>query len=406
MLLTQKQTQAIKTPKKRINLYYGSVRSGKTHYSLIEWALFVASCPKNAEFLMVGKTGTTLNRNCLRLLQEFEPSFTYSLGAKKGVLYGRTIWLEGANDDRAENKIRGMTLHGAYVDELTLIPERFYYMLLTRLSAKGAKLFSTTNPESPTSYVYTDIIMNEKISKNVIKFTLDDNDFLDEDYVRELKNEHSGVFYDRFILGNFVRAEGIIYKEYADDESKYLLETIDKGKLAVISIGIDYGASRAKSTFKAMGILNGYSGVVCLMEKDIFNTQEPENLYKQFHEFYVAVKQEYGMAQYAFADWGGLGSIITQGLITYCARNRLPINIQDCQKGRILDRIQLVSSLMAKGMFHVKSDCRYMRDALKTAVWDGNAEDERLDDGTSDIDSLDAMEYAIYPFSEQLNRRR
>lgn len=408
MLLTKKQTIAIKTKKKRINLYYGSVRSGKTHYSIIEWAMYVASCPKNSEFLMVGKTGTTLNRNCLRLLQEFEPTFTYSLGMKKGELYGRTIWLEGASDERAENKIRGMTLQGAYIDELTLVPKGFYYMLLSRLSLKGSKLFATTNPDSPNNYVNTEIILNDKISKNVIKFTIDDNDFLDPEYVREIKNEYSGVFYDRFILGNFVRAEGVIHREYIDNEREFYMDVPHEyiRKLSTISIGIDYGASQAKSVFKAIGLTQGFTHVIALEEHDIEDTHEPENLYAQFHKFYDRMTEKYGRVHFAFADWGGLGSVITNGLITYANRNALNIKIQDCQKGRVFDRIQLSNQLIAQRRLIVSKNCPNLHKALLDAVWDEKKTDERLDDNTSDIDSLDAFEYAIYPFAEHLIRRR
>ena len=88
------------------------------------------------------QTLQTLKRNCLMLLQELvgEDNFKYSLSTKEGRLFGRKILLEGANDAKSENKIRGMTLGGAYCDELTLFPKDFFSMLLSRLSVKGAKL--------------------------------------------------------------------------------------------------------------------------------------------------------------------------------------------------------------------------------------------------------------------------
>lgn len=199
----------------RINLLEGSVRSGKTWISLVAFAIFVASMPKDAEFLMVGKTLTTLKRNCLGLLQQLEPkAFSYTLSSKQAKLYGRRIWLEGAENSSAENKIRGMTLAGAYIDELTLIPNGFYYMALSRLSVKGAKLFATTNPDSPNSYVYKEIVKNDKIDKKVTKFLIEENPFLDPEYVENLKAEYSGVFYQRYVLGEWVLAEGLVYPMY------------------------------------------------------------------------------------------------------------------------------------------------------------------------------------------------
>ena len=239
--ISAKQKEYLLSPPARVNLLEGSVRSGKTWISLVMWALFVASMPKNAEFLMVGKTLTTLKRNCLNLLQELEPTFTFSTNGKTATLYGRQIWLEGADNETSENKIRGMTLAGAYMDELTLIPRGFYYMALSRLSYPGAKLFATTNPDSPTNYVYTDIIQNEKINKIVTKFLIRDNTFLEPEYVEELEHEYEAVpnSYRRYILGEWVLAEGLVY----DFKDKYIVgdNDIDTKIPGEYYVSIDYG---------------------------------------------------------------------------------------------------------------------------------------------------------------------
>ena len=154
-----KQTELVSMLKnnslKRINILEGAVRSGKTWISLIVFALWVAMQPKDATFLMVAKTLTSLKRNCLDLLQSLigEQNFKYNLSQKQGMLFGRTVYLEGVNDVRAEGKIRGMTLTGAYCDEITLFTEDFFTMLLSRLSMPGAKLFCTTNPDSPMHWL-------------------------------------------------------------------------------------------------------------------------------------------------------------------------------------------------------------------------------------------------------------
>lgn len=213
-MLNPKQIDFFLNDDERINLLTGSVRSGKTYISLLKWAIFVGSMPKDYEFLMVGKTIIALKRNCLNLLKELVgDNFEFSISSKSGILFGRRIWLEGASDDRAESKIRGLTLGGAYVDELTQIPLDFYKMLLSRLSLKNAKLYATTNPDVPTHWVKTEIIDNDKINKKVWSFTLDDNEILkkeNQEYFDNLKAEYEsmgGVFYQRFILGLWVLAE-------------------------------------------------------------------------------------------------------------------------------------------------------------------------------------------------------
>jgi len=242
--VSEKQKEFLLSQPARVNLLEGSVRSGKTWISLVMWALFVASMPKDAEFLMVGKTLTTLKRNCLNLLQELEPSFTFRPTSKSATLYGHRIWLEGADNEMSENKIRGMTLAGAYFDELTLIPRGFYYMALSRLSYKGAKLFATTNPDAPTNYVYTDIIQNNEINKSVTKFLIRDNTFLEPEYIDELEREYASVpnAYQRYILGEWVLAEGLVYN-FTDE---YLVNSADEAGLNPnlphdYYVSIDYG---------------------------------------------------------------------------------------------------------------------------------------------------------------------
>jgi PBSX family phage terminase large subunit len=211
-MLSEKQYAFLKADDKRLNILSGSVRSGKTYVSLLKFALTVANTPLNYEFLMAGKTITTLKRNCLGLLYNLVgDGLQYSLSQKQGTLCGHKLYFEGANDERSESKIRGMTLGGAYIDELTQIPESFYGMLLSRLSLPGAKLYATTNPDSPNHYVKAKILDNEELDLANWHFVIDDNTFLDKEFVENQKTEHTGVFYDRFILGKWVVAEGLVY---------------------------------------------------------------------------------------------------------------------------------------------------------------------------------------------------
>lgn len=258
-MLNPKQIDFMLQSDSRINLLTGSVRSGKTYVSLLKFAVFVGTMPESGEFLMTGKTITSLKRNCLGLLQELVgENFTYSISSKSGKLFGRTIWLEGASDDRAESKIRGMTLAGAYVDELTQIPEDFFRMLLSRLSEAGAKLYATTNPDTPTHWVKTDIIDNDKIDRKVWHFTFDDNEILkkkNQEYFDNLKKEYQSmgeVYYQRFILGMWVLAEGLIYKQFANDPEQFIKEeAVDENgqriNFMLISIGIDYRSDRGRN---------------------------------------------------------------------------------------------------------------------------------------------------------------
>lgn len=229
---------------KRINLLEGSVSSGKTWISLVLWAFWVKTMPQDKLYLMCAKSLTTLKRNCLLLLQELvgERNFTFSIAAKEGYLFGRHVLLEGAYDERAEAKIRGLTIQGAYADELTQIPEAFFVMLLSRLRVPRAKLIATTNPDAPGHWLKKNYINRAaELSFLDLKFLLDDNTTLPRDYVDSVKKEYTGVFFERFILGNWVNAEGIIYPNY----EKAIGEPPEDSTPTDYRLSIDYGTMNA-----------------------------------------------------------------------------------------------------------------------------------------------------------------
>lgn len=248
MIYTKKQLNLMrmwqKNKLKRINLLEGSVSSGKTWISLVLWAFWVKTMPQDKLYMMCGKSLTTLKRNCLLLLQELvgERNFTFSVPNKEGYLFGRHILLEGAHDSRSESKIRGLTLQGAYCDELTQFPQDFFIMLLSRLRLPGAKLIATTNPDAPGHWLKKDYIDRaDELDFLDVKFIIDDNTTLPEDYVTAIKKEYSGVFYERFIAGNWVLAEGIIYPMY----EKAIAPPPQDIKPSDYCISIDYGTMNA-----------------------------------------------------------------------------------------------------------------------------------------------------------------
>lgn len=222
MIYTEKQLQLMRLWRhkqlRRLNLLEGSVSSGKTWISLVLWGFWVATMPQDKLYLMCGKSLTTLKRNCLVLLEELfgTSNFTFSTSAKEAYLFGRRILLEGANDARSESKIRGLTLQGAYCDELTLSPRDFFVMLLSRLRVPGAKLIATTNPDSPEHWLKKEYIdRSDELDLLVMRFLLDDNTTLDPAYVAAVKKEYTGVFYNRFILGDWAIAEGLVYPHFS-----------------------------------------------------------------------------------------------------------------------------------------------------------------------------------------------
>lgn len=409
---TDKQNEFIRALKhdklKRLNILEGSVRSGKTWISLIAWAVWVASRPKDYLYMMCAKSLQTLKRNCLLPLQELvgEKHFKFSLSTKEGVLFGRKIMLEGANDQRSEGKIRGITLGGAYCDELTLFPKDFFAMLLSRLSEPGAKLIATTNPDVPTHWLLTEYLKNENLSDDLFRmfFHIDDNTTLDKGYVSSLKKEYTGVYYDRFILGKWVVANGAIYKVFSDAPRNYDIKKSDLPGFEYLNIGLDFGGNGSQHALCAAGISHDMRKLYALKTVRIpAADMTPQALYKRVYDFCVEIKERYGTVSALYADSA------EQTLIAGLRQALRPIGVivKNSLKREINDRIRATTMLMGGGRFYmIAAECQSLIDAFQGAVWDDKVigKEERLDDGTSDIDTLDAFEYSFERHIPQLIR--
>lgn len=233
----------------RLNILHGSVRSSKTINCTVRWIHYILTGPPG-DLCMVGKTTATLQRNVLNdLLDTIGPSNYKWINRQYGELniLGRRIYCVGANNEDAETKIRGATFAGALCDEANLYPESFWMQLMARCSVAGAKIFANCNPDSPYHWFYTNVIMNEKVTdKKIWHFTMDDNISLDEEYKNSLKQQYSGVFYRRFILGEWCIAEGAIYDMFDKDRHVKPLG-YEIPSFPTILIGCDYGTSSVMS---------------------------------------------------------------------------------------------------------------------------------------------------------------
>ena len=192
---------------------------------------------------MTGRTERTLYRNVIEpmisMFGESKCKYRQSVGELE--FYGRTIYLAGANDNNSENKIRGMTVGGWYADELTLHPQSFFKMGLTRMSVRGARLYGTTNPDSPNHWLKQEYLDRaDELDLIRWQFFLEDNLSLPPEYIKALKAEFSGLFYKRFIEGAWCMAEGAIY-DMLDPIRHYVPKLPDKYMDAFVAL--DYGTT-------------------------------------------------------------------------------------------------------------------------------------------------------------------
>ncbi|MCL2107775.1 MAG: PBSX family phage terminase large subunit [Oscillospiraceae bacterium] len=381
------------------------MRSGKTYVSLLLWGFWVVTKDVNCKFMMTAKTLMTLKRNVLEPLSDiFDGKFTYSLAKKEASLFGRRIYLEGVSDARSEGKIRGLTLDGAYCDELSLFEEEFFKMLLSRLSEKDAKLFATTNPDHPNHWLKRDYLDSPDLDLLDIKFTLDDNIHLDKKYVESLKKEFTGMFYDRFILGLWVAAEGRIYGEF--DKTKMVLsdkkmrEKLNANPLLFAVMGVDYGGNKSASVFSLVGFDKGFRNVYLLREHYDKENKSAESLIADFTQKTAEWREEFSPLKAIYCD-------SAEQLLVKSFRRAVSIDVKNALKRPINQRIAMLCRLISAGRFFVDSSCVNFIEAIENAVWDSgktdkNGKDARLDDGSVNIDSLDAFEYAIERYEREL----
>lgn len=240
-MFSTKQAVAISRSNARVNILQGAVRSGKTHASLWRWIKFVTEAPPG-NLLMWGRTERTLKRNILDPLAELLGPSRFKLisGSGEAFILGRRVYLAGANDERSVAKIQGLTLVGAYGDELSLTPESFFTMVLSRLSIGGAKLFGTTNPDSPAHWLKARFLdRSGDLDLYNLHFTLDDNPVLPAAYVAALKREYTGLWYKRYIDGLWVAAEGAIYDMF--DHDRHVVTKLPR--ISRTWLAFDYGTS-------------------------------------------------------------------------------------------------------------------------------------------------------------------
>ena len=371
---------------KRINLLEGSVSSGKTWISLVMWAFWVKTSSQDGLYMMCAKSLTTLKRNCLLLLQELvgEKNFQFSVSAKEGQLFGRKILLEGANDMRSEGKIRGLTLQGAYCDELTQLPEDFFTMLLSRLRRPNAKLIATTNPDSPSHWLKTNYIdRQDDLDYLGVKFLLDDNTTLPPDYVENVKKEYTGVFYERFILGNWVAAEGLIYPMYekalqeppiAAEGERCIPQAIHKVLYRAAEqyvLSIDYGTLNAFACL----LWGKYGNVWYAIDGYYYSGRDQQRLLTD-DEYADRMDEQFGNI-YA-TEWNRIKTIIDPSAASFIAalRRRKLYHVVPADNA-VIDGIRETASAMQQGFIKINPSIKEWKQEVEGYVWDNDSAEDR-----------------------------
>jgi PBSX family phage terminase large subunit len=381
--LNPRQIEAYNAAQSRINIFDGSVRSGKTICSLFWWANYVGRAPAG-NLLMSGKTLKTLERNVLSEMKEIGIPIEWSLSKKEARLWGRTLYLEGANDNRALDKILGLTISGHYGDEVTKWPDNYFKMGLSRMSAPGAKSIFTTNPDSPYHWLKKEYLdRSNELDLQHVKFVIDDNPKLDPDYVAQIKLEYTGLWYKRYIQGLWVVAEGAVYDMF--DDKLHVVKPDEMPKMINYWVGVDYGTSN-QTVFLLVG--QSRDGGLYLCKEYVWDSrtkgrQKTDAEYVEDYKEWIGGVSPVGIyvdpsaASFAVAMKRG-------GYRTSPANND------------VLHGIREVGTLLTSGFLKFNSECKNSIEQMSAYVWDSRSQELGEDKPMKQADHCpDALRYLI-----------
>lgn len=352
----------------RINIWDGAVRSGKTIASIVRWLEYTKSGPPG-DLLMCGKTERTLKRNILDVIEDMVGPryYRHNQGTGEVTIFGRRCYIVGANDERSEGKIRGVTLAGAYCDELTLWPESFFKMLLSRLSVAGAQLFGTTNPDGPAHWLNVQYL--KRIAELDMKrwsFILDDNPNLDPKYIANLKSEYTGMWYDRYILGLWRIAEGAIYDMFDERINVVPDASIAQG-LRINPperfILVDYGTTNPCVFLDVVD--DGTTWWV--IDEYRWDSQDPKVLRQKTDKEYAADMENF------------IGSVPYDRIVI--DPSAASFRVELVQRGflvteadnDVLDGIRKTSTLLKRGLIKISDRCSGLIEEMQGYRWDEKA---------------------------------
>jgi len=385
-LFSKKQKLSFKESTAKINIWQGAVRSGKTYISL--WRFLKEILEKKDEegdFLLLARTYDSIKRNILPLLNSLVGSDCKHFFGKREIhIWGRVVHLIGCDDERAESKLRGMTALGAYVDEATILPETVVKMLVSRCAMGSARIFMTTNPDSPFHWLKRDFIDDNADVKTWL-FTLDDNPEVTEETKEYLKRQYKGLWYQRFILGNWVQASGAIY-DFFDTSLHVIDESPDGADYSIV--GIDYGTTNPTAFILVSYYGDRYPKIV--IEKEYYWDSKEKMRQKTDAEYADDLKN--------FIIGKKINGIYLDpsatSFRTECIHQRM---IPRYASNEVMEGIRFVANTLQIGMVKIHRNCQRLIKSIQSYVWDSKSTISGSDRPLKVDDHLcDALRYAIF----------
>lgn len=427
MQLSKKQNEYIVNATHRWNFKTGAVRSGKSFVDTAFIILFRIRqrAGKPGLNVILGVSKSTIERNVLEPMRELYGDLIGTINSQNiAMICGEEVYCLGAEKVSQVAKIQGASIKYAYGDEVAKWNKEVFQMLKSRMDKPYSCFDGACNPEHPTHWL-KEFIDNVNLDIYVQHYRIFDNPFLPKEFVEQLCKEYEGtIYYDRLIEGLWKRAEGAIYKRFADNPEKYRCVIVDqkdptakceqflKEDIISIEIGLDFGGNQSGHSFVARGYSDNYKEVIAIKSRRIMAKDENEDidsnkLDELFCEFIQEVIDRYSVCvkngnNIEYCNVEGVYFDNAETVLGNSIRNAVGksfpwISVKPARKKTIIDRIRCTVRLMGVGRFFITEDCETLETAFTEAVWNKEIKDadERLDDGSSDIDSLDAFEYTI-----------
>lgn len=412
MIISDKQKEYIRNAIHRYNIKVGARRCGKTYLDILYMIpkRIIERKGKDGLNCIFGVSKGTIERNVLQPLREIYGNELITPISSQNIayLFGEEVYCLGCEKANQVSKIQGTSIKYAYGDEIAKWCQEVFVMIQGSLDKPYSCFDGALNPESNTHWFKTDfldVIEEKGIDAYVQTYTIFDNPFLSKEFVDNLCKEYEGtVYYNRLILGQWCNAEGLIYKRFADNPKKYIWNKDEPLPEGYTIIGIDYGGNKSGQAFVCTRVSYDFKKIIALGSEKHMGDIDPDDLFELEIEFAKKMEFKYKCnIDYMFPDNEEV--VLIRGLRKGAPVRGVNALVRGCIKEPINDRIDLFRTMLAYDMFwYMEDECKTLVDAISSALWDEDAkEDTRLDDFTSDIDTMDAFEYSWTKFMRQIN---
>lgn len=381
MIFTEKQREFWKNANHRWNIKEGATRSGKTYLDYFLIPRRIKACKGDGLIVLIGNTKGTLSRNILEPMREIwgEENVGRIRGDSTVDLFGKRCHILGADRETAVSKLQGAGIEYCYGDEITTWNRQVFEMLKSRLDKPDSCFDGTCNPASPSHWLLKFLESDADIYRQ--HYTIYDNPNLTPEFVENLEREYRGtVYFDRFILGKWVMAEGLVYPMFS--ENNIFSEDVENGDWY---ISVDYGTLNPFS----MGLWRVDGGTAYRVREYYYDGRGSSSL-KTDEEYYMELEKLAGDRE-----------IVSVVCDPSCAsfieviRRHGRFSVRKA-KNDVLDGIRTTSGYLSAGKIKIHKSCGGIIKEFGVYSWDTDScTDKPIKENDHAMDDLRYFCYTI-----------